>query len=71
MMGAFTNRSNLPPSDTASEGKSYRWWATALPSPTQSVLPLSMNAPVHDWGVLNFGVIWLTEMRGAESAEDM
>jgi len=21
--------------------------------------------------VLNFGVIWLTEMRGAESAEDM
>jgi hypothetical protein len=22
-------------------------------------------------GVLNFGVIWLIEMRGAESAEDM
>jgi hypothetical protein len=23
----------------------YRGWATAVPSPTQSVLPLSMNAP--------------------------
>jgi len=35
----------LPPSDAASEGKPNRGWATALPSPTQGVLPLSMNAP--------------------------
>ena len=47
LAGAFTNRGNLPPSGAASEGKSIdRRWATAVPSPTQSVLPLSMNAPL-------------------------
>ena len=54
--GAFTNRGNLPPSDTASKGKSsYRGWATALPSPTQSVLPLSMNAPECSGAFTNRG----------------
>jgi len=42
MMGVFTNRGNLPPSDAASEGVPYRGWATALPSPTQR------PAPIHE-----------------------
>jgi len=51
--GAFTNGGNPQPGYASSEGE-YRGWATAVPSPTQSVLPPSMNAPTRR--VVQFGM---------------
>ena len=51
--GAFTNGGNPQPGYASSEGE-YRGWATTVPSPTQSVLPPSMNAPTRR--VVQFGM---------------
>jgi hypothetical protein len=55
----------------AGSGKEYKSACDLDSHPISQRIVAYLGGCVHDWGVLNFGVIWLTEMRGAESAEDM
>ena len=57
-----------------SNPRSSAWKADAVPPQLCPLIRFVIIADargLYSLGVLNFGVIWLTEMRGAESAEDM